>query len=336
MRNLKVTLSALLLASGLSGCGGPASDPTAIDPNSGTADIPSQGRVVDELAWMQSHGRLIAPPAFTEGVETKASATLSFSTSEQSSVQLGLTDSGWLCVLTGLAGGGTGTLYGTVWDNNPGGWQLGTSTGSAAWAECTPWSNFARPSGSAIWVSPTLYSTTAQSDATGTSGWKTDSSQAWWGDAITAISGTYAMYQGFGEWIQITQSTSGFGPSTIWSHSEVAGNLYTQANAQSVFIGVPNSGRLVRLIGYQNGAYGLSDATHADTEFAASTQSGYSSFWLATTDSAICYLTMFSGAFNGYGESVRILKQSGRWLLSTTRGGGTAQGRARCMAYDQR
>jgi hypothetical protein len=206
-----------------------------------------------------------------------------------------------------------------------------------AWAECTPWSNFLFPSGSAIWVSPAL-NTFAQNPE---QNWATDVENAWWGDAATMLSSVGGQWYGFGEWVQVLQSTNGFGPSTIWAHEETGGQGYISASYYSIFVGIPNSGRLVRLIGYQGGAYGLSDATHADTEFAVSTLSGYSSYWISPIDRAICYISMASGNFVNYAfdfaDGVRISNTSNWWLLAVTHGyQGTAQARARCMAYDQR
>jgi hypothetical protein len=61
---------------------------------------------------------------------------------------------------------------------------------------------------------------------------------------------------------------------------------------------------------------------------------------MARTDRAMCYLTRFSGDFNGSGERVRIFPQlvNGveRWHLQATAGSGSsAQGNARCLAFDQ-
>jgi hypothetical protein len=331
MKHVKIVLSAVVLSSGLAGCGGSAGDAGTLEPNGGIAgDIPSQGAKADALTYMQSHGRLITAPVVDRGAVRKTNPTRSFySNGYNFDYRTNLYDSGWLCVLTGM--GGASYIAATIEDDpNRGGWVLSTYVENQAWAECTQWSNFLFPSGSVIWVSPIIGSAAASSG-----NWATDIENAWWGDAVTMISGSLEKWSGFGEWMQVIQSTNGFSPSTFWTHEENHTDFFGQA--YSIFIGVPSSGRLVKVIGYQGGAYGPSDVTQPDTEAAVSTESGYSAYWLAPTDRSICYLSMVSGHFNGLSENLHIWNNNNQWFLQATRGpNGTVQGRARCLAYDQR
>ena len=62
---------------------------------------------------------------------------------------------------------------------------------------------------------------------------------------------------------------------------------------------------------------------------------------MARTDRAMCYLTWIGGDFNGNGERLHIFREvvNGveRWRLQSTAGGNSsAEGRARCLAFDQR
>jgi hypothetical protein len=73
--NHKIAMFTVLLVWSSSGCAGPSTDATPIDPGGGAAAaVPSRGAVVDELASMKTHGRLITPPSFVEGEEWRTTS----------------------------------------------------------------------------------------------------------------------------------------------------------------------------------------------------------------------------------------------------------------------
>jgi len=163
-----------------------------------------------------------------------------------------------------------------------------------------------------------------------------DSRDMWWGSAASYVSEVGGEFAGGGEYIRINQSTSGTTPSKIELRtlaSELHGAGY------SYFAGVPQSGNLVRLYGYNTaGNLRRGDVNSAGTyEFDVGTTSGYSSYWLAQRSRAFCYFTRVSGKFTGGAEQVKIEENEDYWFLSATHGASQAvYASARCMAYDQR
>lgn len=61
-------------------------------------------------------------------------------------------------------------------------------------------------------------------------------------------------------------------------------------------VGVPGSGSLVKLYGFQNGNWVRGNVNSSGTfKFAVGDPGGFSSYWLAPYDNALCYLTRFAG-----------------------------------------
>jgi hypothetical protein len=196
---------------------------------------------------------------------------------------------------------------------------------------CYRHSNFSGPAGSFImW-------TEGPGWANVSSGWPectiSHSVTSWHGDAITFINSVLGEFEGSGERVSVTQTASFFAGNS-------RGNVRTGQCLGSVsgffgtyFVGIPQTTVPVYI--------GAGDArvwaNAAGSEFnVGSNQTAV----MARTDRAMCYLTRFSGDFNGSGERVRIFPQTvngvERWHLQATAGGGSsAQGAARCLAFDQ-
>jgi hypothetical protein len=156
---------------------------------------------------------------------------------------------------------------------------------------------------------------------------------SWHGDAITFINTVLGEYEGSGERVTITQKASfQAGQSTANVRTgQCFGNVATRFG--TYFVGSPG----VSVPVYIGAGDARVWANAAGSEFAVgSNQTAV----MARTDRAMCYLTRFSGDFNGSGERVRIFPQivNGveRWHLQATAGSGSsAQGNARCLAFDQ-
>jgi hypothetical protein len=157
----------------------------------------------------------------------------------------------------------------------------------------------------------------------------------WWGTAASFVSGISGEFAGGGEYVQVTQSTDGYKPSVLSAESQ---SSEIDGVGFSYFVGVPKSGKLVKLYGYKNGSWVRGNVLSSGTfEYPVSTQAGFSSYWLPPRDKAFCYLTRVSGNFDGGGEQVRITVNGGQWFLNVQSGGGKyVSGKVRCMAYDQR
>lgn len=157
----------------------------------------------------------------------------------------------------------------------------------------------------------------------------------WWGTAASFVNGIGGEFAGGGEYIRVTQSTDGYKPSVISAETQAS---ELDGVGFSYFVGVPKSGKLVKLYGYKNGAWVRGSALSSGTfEYPVSTQAGFSSYWLPPRDKAFCYITRVSGNFDGGGEQLRITVNGGQWFLNVQSGGGKyVSGKVRCMAYDQR
>jgi hypothetical protein len=250
----------------------------------------------------------------------------------------------WFCALTGVKGyfgdhdRSGGHEYVEI-ANDGDFWRVHAGNGRTGRMACTRWSNFSQRAGAVRWYEGfDLSSYDRNVDFT-------KHKTLYWGNAASMLARMGGEFEGAGEYIQITQSTDpGIGSTlTISSDAGSAGSdTDMEAEAVSLFLGVQGEARLVRLIGYNsNGVKTRGSVTTAGTfEMAVSSQSGFSSYWLADTSGAnggLCYFTRLSGDFNGTGESATIKEESGMWKLSVTAGGGSsAYARARCMAYDQR
>lgn len=224
------------------------------------------------------------------------------------------------CMLSGVRGE---YMWTDVDQPNNGDWRVVSDHDeSAAWALCFPRSNFTGFANSEFWY-------TADGDC------QTGSRYCWWGDAATAIAGIHGEYNGGGEYVRVSQSTSATSSSSIVPYSSSGSGVY--GYGRSIFYGVPGSGRLVRLMGYNTSGAStrgtvLSSGTYL---MSVSTYSGYDGYWLAPTDNAFCYFTKLGGEFNGGGEIGRISPSDGWWYLKSISGSGDVWASARCMAWNQ-
>jgi hypothetical protein len=163
------------------------------------------------------------------------------------------------------------------------------------------------------------------------------------GDFATFVAGMAGEFEGGGEYVSAEQSGSLTENSRIKAQTLVGHYLpwpqsaHIWGNAYAVgFAG--GTSKLVNLWGYANGAFKRGTINSAGTfTFDVSTLSGYSSYWMADTDRAVCYLSRISGNLDGGGEGLRIVKNGSQWFLkSWAASGRSAMGSARCLAYDQR
>ena len=220
------------------------------------------------------------------------------------------------CVLSGVRGD---SPQDEVTQRNDGDWRISSGPDDAAWALCFPRDNFRGPAGSVFWYG---FCDTGQRTC-------------WWGDAATAIQGLNGEFEGGGEYVKVFQSSNATASSTIVAYSGTGEDIHGQG--LSVFYGVPGSGRLVKLMGYNaSGVSTRGQVTSSGTYLmSASTYSGFSSYWLAPTSSSFCYFTKLGGDFNGGGEIGRIAPVDGWWFLETINGSGDVWAQARCMAWNQ-
>jgi hypothetical protein len=157
----------------------------------------------------------------------------------------------------------------------------------------------------------------------------------WWGTAASFVNAILGEFAGGGEYVQVKQSTDGYQPSVLSIESQ---SSKIDGTGFSYFVGVPKSGKLVKLYGYKNGSWARGNALSSGTfEYSVNTQAGFNSYWLPPRDKAFCYLTRVSGNFDGGGEQLRITVSGAQWFVKAQSGGGKhVSGKVRCMAYDQR
>ena len=298
---------------------------------------------------------------FTRSLQAAGiSAALLFSTASagaQSTLEFQLTggnlhlsgddqpSSTWLCGLSGVKGDfgdhdrDGGQEYVQV-ELSGGKWNLVTGSGRTGRMACSRLSNFTRRAGSVTLFSEEFFLASYNRNAD-----FSKSTSLWWGDAASMITMMSGEFEGSNEKIEVVQNTNASTASTlkISSHAgDTFSNTDMEAAAYSVFLGNPSEHLLVRLIGYNSGGNKARGTAASAGTFVmpVSTQSGFSSFWLADvsgSNGGFCYFTKLSGDFNGSGESAIITQASGAWKLSVTAGSGSsAIASARCIAHDQR
>jgi hypothetical protein len=196
---------------------------------------------------------------------------------------------------------------------------------------CVRHNNFLTDAGGVRWLSSSFWVGVDTNPAL----WSTDDSDMWWGSAASFVGGISGEFNGGGEHVKVFQSTSGTKPSILQATTEAS---ELDGIGYSYFVGVPQSGKLVKLFGYRNGSWLRGNALSTGTfEFNVGTTAGYSSYWLPPRDKAFCYITNVSGNFDGGGERLQITVNGGQWFVSAQSAGGKyVAGSVRCMAYDQR
>jgi hypothetical protein len=274
-------------------------------------------------------GNIIPGADVPAGVMPKATATTEYY--DDAFPRYTVSKTTHFCVLTGIKGNYSHehAEFGLSVDDT---WFLWRQyADNHGWVTCTSMNNFVgnpgyeRLLGARSWV------------AGSTSYVAGDSANMWWGDAASFISRVGGHWEGGGEYVKIRQSANAYASSVITLQSRQSDG--SEATGYSFFVGVPGEGRLVRLWGY-NTAGAVTRGTVASSgtfEMVVGTTSGYSSYWLAPIDNGICYLTYFSGNFDGGAEEVRIFKEAGRWVLhAKSNSNKYIRAAARCMDYNQR
>ena len=154
---------------------------------------------------------------------------------------------------------------------------------------------------------------------------------------MTYLTDVTGEFEGAGESVHISQASSASSSSilNVRTQAETAfEDTFIRGGARSLFIGNPSNGWLVKLYGYNNGSWVRGNVTSAGTwQFTVGESGGYSSYWLAPYDSAVCYLSRVSGDLNTSSDKVFISTKATQVLVAAT---ANAIGAARCMAYDQR
>jgi hypothetical protein len=165
--------------------------------------------------------------------------------------------------------------------------------------------------------------------------WGREDSGMWWGDGMSFVSGIRGEFAGGGEHVKVFQSTSATSSSIIQANTQ-ASELHGYGS--SYFVGVPSSGKLVKLYGYRNGSWVRGNVSSSGLyEYDVGTTAGYSSYWLPPRDKAFCFITRVSGNFDGGGERLQITVNGDQWFVKAQAAGGKfVSGAVRCMAYDQR
>jgi hypothetical protein len=156
---------------------------------------------------------------------------------------------------------------------------------------------------------------------------------SWHGDAVTFLNSARGEFDDTGSRAWVNQSpTYQSGRSTFVARTNQCDG-YMFASVGTYFVGIP---QITAPIFIKSGDV-RGFASDAGAEFVVSSNQTVT---MARTDSAMCYLTWVGGDFNGNGEKLHIFRQvvNGveRWRLQSTAGGNSsAEGRARCLAFDQ-
>jgi hypothetical protein len=221
--------------------------------------------------------------------------------------------------------------------DDSGNWYVNAGPGDWAGAWCARWSNFSGLSNTVAWLSGEF---SAHLDTCVPIGNQYNDVWGWWGDAASVLTKIYGEFEGGGERVTQFQSHDPFAGSRLnVTTNPPACPWWTSISggARSIFVGTPNSGKRVTLVGHNNNLWVRGDATSPGLfELSVSTQSGFSSSWLAPTDMALCYLTQVSGNFDGGAEEVHIFVNGNNWFIRALAAPGKAIfGKARCMSWNQ-
>jgi hypothetical protein len=310
----------------LAACGGAAGD----EDQDGSLEEAPAVPLSDRLAYMQTHGRLRAVDA--ESPRNKANKHTFFSAASGNLDTGKNFDVGNVCMLSAVWGNfssGFTPARVNVSQYTWGEWYLSASVGAALSAVCTESGVFRAPPSTVAWLSD------EGSNARRTDGTSTFS--LWWGDAVTFLTGTTGEFEGAGESVHISQSFNVETASVVSVRTQADtafADTYIRGNARSFFLGNPANGWLVKLYGYNNGAWVRGNVTNAGAwQFTVGESAGFSSYWLAPFDSAVCFLTRVSGDLNSSSDKVSVTTKESNFYLAAT---ANAIGAARCLAYDQR
>jgi hypothetical protein len=284
----------------------------------------------DRLAYMQMHGSVRALDA--ESPRNKGNKHTIF-TAASGQVNTGKSfAAGNTCMLSGVWGNFSNSSNASSVMVHPyatGEWYLFADTGAAGSAICTEPGVFRAPPSSIEMLSNLGHASRA-TDGTSTT-------SMWWGDAITFLSEVTGEFEGDGESVHVSQSANVTTPSRLNARTGAEtyfAMTYISVLGRSWFIGNPSNQWLVKLYGFTNGAWVRGNVSNAGTwQFTVGESGGFSSYWLAPFDSAVCYLTRVGGDLNSSSDKVNITTKESNFYLAAT---ANAIGAARCFAYDQR
>lgn len=157
-----------------------------------------------------------------------------------------------------------------------------------------------------------------------------------WGTAAAAISGVINFFEGAHEIAEVQQSSSASTKSIGVVESDMGSacdpledDCPTRAEFTTFYFddSGTDAGRLPLYL-----------VKNKQLVFEIDDPSTYKEVRLAPMDDAMCYLTYFSGRFDGQSEKVQIYPKSGDWYLaiSRARSGVFIKGGASCLAREQR
>lgn len=137
--------------------------------------------------------------------------------------------------------------------------------------------------------------------------------------AVSSLQYIKGAFNGGGESLEVVKAPQPDLPSLLVLKTERGG--ITEGAARSFFVGHP----------------GITSVNRSNPV----SSSGNDKTRLIPTRDGVCYLTRFSGDFNGSEERVRIMPQMDDgglewWVLETHKGRGKAYATAECIYYDQR
>jgi len=235
----------------------------------------------------------------------------------------------YLCALEELRGSTTAdgsVSRGLYPDIEAGRWKIAATTNMWVGVDCVRHYSFILPSGSVQSVSPpTGYVSAAWGGITSTTLWQ--------GDSFSFLGRLYTSMDGLGEAVETTQATTAIAFNTLIVDTGRISNM--AASAMSYFAGDQGANRTVRLYGYRDGAYRRGSITSSGTyTFTISNFSGYSSYWMPSTDVAFCALTRIQGRLGGGSDRVKNYRRTEQWY-SEVSSQYDVTASFRCMAYDQ-
>jgi hypothetical protein len=232
---------------------------------------------------------------------------------------------GNVCWLTTVAGNFDGTqgpndTGPTVQVMRDGYWWLTTGYNEFANAYCIPMSCLSGANSNyVVWESQNNISIIANAHPTCDS--ETNSTSAWWGDAITLFQSWPGSSDtnGAGEHARVTQSTQGSVSSVLDAEDCTADQMPIHPTFSSVFVGTPSSGIPAQIAstGWTTGSYTIDMLTDATQAF--------------------CYLTYLQGKWRGGAESAQVYTVNGHWYAASLQGSSGSQIGANyaCVWYHQ-
>jgi hypothetical protein len=340
MKNTVSLVSALSIAGWL-GCSGGSlseSDPTEGDDATTTASttVTGSGATVEGeflgAAGGSATDKLVGePPAAAVNLAAPIAqfdfAQLRNDRTDPGYINPSLPGNEWICAMSTIQGKMQDSWDGvsTVVNGN-GIWTINVFNRAIGRANCSRLTKFVGvdPSNTTRWVSGKF----GRYNGGGNCGSFRLTSQTWWGDSATILTGMLGGFYGSGEGVFVSQNADPWGPSSIGTALCQGG---VEVQGHSVFIGVPSSGRPAKFMG----PGGVGNAVTAGEYYV---NRGYRE--LAPWSEAFCYFTEIRGAFAGDGEKAEMFQAQDAWgnliwAMRATSGQGSLEAKARCYLYNQ-